>query len=226
MLDDTELLEWCDGISKHFYDGARGQFRKLACWFGPFEEFIYVDCDTVVLRDLMFSFELLQGHDFLTSHSDMPQIRKWVWRDSIFEQSLLSGRQVSFAASTGYIVSRRDNLSREQVELSVIYGVQMKEHMEPTTAEQPFLNLVIVMSGGSYSSISRCHRTLRLRDSPREQWGGFPELDNEDGVITAATDRPIFLVHWAGKWQSGIHQQSKLWRFYRYTHTPGSKGAN
>jgi hypothetical protein len=218
VFERTEILEWCDHISRQFHDVVQGHYRKLACWFGPFERFIYVDADTVVLRDLSFSLELLQGFGFLTSHSDMPQIRKWVWRDSISQQSLLSGRQIVFAANTGYIVSARTSLSREQVNLAVSYGLRMKEHMEPTTAEQPFLNVVIVTSGLEYSSIYRYRLLSNRRDVPREQWGGFPELDSVDGKITATLDVPIFLVHWAGEWRSGTHLRSKLWNFYRHAY--------
>jgi hypothetical protein len=131
---------------------------------------------------------------------------------------LLSGRQIVFAANTGYIVSARTSLSREQVNLAVSYGLQVKEHMESTTAEQPFLNVVIVTSGLEYSSIYRCRILSMRRDVPREQWGGFPELDNEDGKITAKVDVPIFLVYWAGEWRSGTHLRSKLWNFYRYAY--------
>src|SRR3989338_5484618 len=46
MWNDQALLDRCDAISRRFHDETRGEYRKIAAWEGPFEEFIYIDVDT------------------------------------------------------------------------------------------------------------------------------------------------------------------------------------
>src|ERR1700730_17769535 len=54
VFSDAIALQRCDELSKHFAGHRSGQFRKLAIWEGVFDEFIYIDVDTVVLSDIDF----------------------------------------------------------------------------------------------------------------------------------------------------------------------------
>src|SRR5271166_5181678 len=81
IYNNESVLERCDKISRKFHGHTVGQYRKFATWEGAYDQFIYVDCDTVVLRDLSFVFDLLPEYHFIFSHSDIPRIRKWVWKD-------------------------------------------------------------------------------------------------------------------------------------------------
>ena len=58
-----------------------GQYRKLAAWFGAYDEFIYVDCDVIVLSEFSLIYDFLREFDVIVSHSNIPSIRKWVWKD-------------------------------------------------------------------------------------------------------------------------------------------------
>jgi hypothetical protein len=217
IYEKQDILEWCDEISIQFHGRLMGQYRKLACWHTDFEQFVYVDVDTVILHDLAFSFDLLPGFGFLTSHSDLPDIRKWVWRSSINQQSVLSGKQVSFAANTGFIVSERNALTKERVDALLPGALQIRVHMELLTAEQPFLNYLIVTSGLRYSSFLTMARISQRRDIPQERWGGYKEPESSEGIVTEPTTYPLLLIHWAGEWRSGTHLSSKLWQFYRWS---------
>ena len=112
---DVAALQWCDEISRLFHGRAVGHYRKLAMWGGSFDRFVYIDSDTVVLNNTDFALRYLERFDFLASHSDMPQIRRWVWKDSICATRALTERQISYAANTGFLASRRECLSRAQI---------------------------------------------------------------------------------------------------------------
>src|SRR6185369_9998739 len=65
---DAAVLRDCDAISRAFHDGATsGHYRKLAMWTGDFDEFVYVDSDTIVLERFDFVFDYLERYDFVTS---------------------------------------------------------------------------------------------------------------------------------------------------------------
>src|SRR5262250_2265729 len=52
---DSSVLRECDEISLRFHNSTMGHYRKLACWKGEFEQFIYIDVDTVVLANVSFA---------------------------------------------------------------------------------------------------------------------------------------------------------------------------
>jgi hypothetical protein len=214
IFNNAEVLKWCDELSVNFHGHVHGQYRKLACWHTDFDSFVYVDVDTIILSELSFCFHLLAGFDFLTSHSDLPQIRRWVWRDSIREQSKLCGRQISFSANTGYIVSKAGLLSRSQVLYALPEALSISDHMELSTIEQPFLNFLIVTSSAHYSSLRTLARIYQRTDIPQEHWGGHEEPESCGGVVTEMKPFPVLLIHWAGVWRHGVHLRSKLWQFY------------
>ena len=115
IFNDEKVINACDDISSLFPSSISGGFRKLAMWEGPFDEFIYIDVDTVVLSNLDFVFNILLAFDFITSHSSIPVIRKWVWKDSIYTASILNEEQINYAANTGFIISHKKALSIDSI---------------------------------------------------------------------------------------------------------------
>jgi hypothetical protein len=225
VFEDHQLLSACDRISKHFHGQTSGQYRKFAIWEGPFQEFLYIDIDTIVLANIDFAFELLHNYDVLTSHSNIERIRKWVWKDSIFIDEKLTREQISYAANTGFIVSRREALRLSDIITERLSdALALLPHMELLCAEQPFMNYVIVTSLKRYSSLFDIARREKRIDIPLERWAGAWFGDVRDGkVIRPPTHPPFLLVHWAGEWHRGCHQLNSLWQFYRHmtsTSTP------
>ena len=159
IWSDVATLQWCDEISRSFHGCTVGQYRKLAIWEGPFDQFVYIDSDTVVLHSIDFALRYLDQFDFLTSHSDMPQIRSWVWKDSVYATGALTNKQISYAANTGFLASRRKCLSREQIQAQLPGAQALAQHMELLCCEQPLLNYLIVTSGLRYASLSTIARS-------------------------------------------------------------------
>ena len=54
-----------DLLDKHAraISASEPAYRKFACWFGPLEEFIYLDTDIVVFQDQKDVFDLLAEYD-------------------------------------------------------------------------------------------------------------------------------------------------------------------
>jgi hypothetical protein len=200
ILDDEDTFHWCDNISVVFHDHIKGHYRKLAAWTGPFDEFIYIDVDTVVLANLDFCFAFLTDHDFVSSHSNIEDIRKWVWKDTIFQSGFLNDDQINFAANTGFLISKKAALDRPAVTAAVKKAVKLSSHMELLCAEQPLLNYLIVSSGGPYTSLHVLNDQRRL-DIPLEMWAGTPGGVVEEGNIRFENRPEPLFVHWAGEWR-------------------------
>lgn len=216
---DPDTLSWCDTTSRQFHDCTVGQYRKLAMWGGPFDEFVYIDTDTVVLTNIDFVFTHLESFDFITSHSDLPNIRTWVWKDSVYATDALTERQISYAANTGFVVSRKECLPRTWVEGQLPAALALAEHMELLCCEQPLLNYLIVTAGRPYSSLLSIAKSTGAWEIPLERWAGDPSFVVKGGrVIRPRT--PDLLMHWAGEWMRArdTNQQIpyfELWDFYR-----------
>ncbi len=221
IFDNPALLAECDRISIAFHGRRLGAYRKLAAWEGEFDEFAYIDTDTVLLDSIDFVFEHLAHTDIFTSHSNIPAIRKWVWKDSIDERGALTDEQTAFAANTGFFVSRKTLLNMEYIQTQVEPALRIRDDMELHCMEQPFLNYLIVTSGYRYGSL----RTFGLAGAnPRlkhEWWAGSSGGMVQGGNFKVESGRPIFLVHWAGVWQADQGSLTNipyknLWEHYRY----------
>ena len=240
-----EICKVCDEISKEFHGYILGAYRKLAIWEGDFEEFVYIDVDTVVLENIGFVFEFLSEYEFLTSHSNISSIIKFVWQESIYRSGRLTKEQIEYAASTGFIASKKHVLRLDTIKANLADALQLASHMTLYCMEQPFLNFLIVTSGQRYSSL----RYLYYRTTPQEirleHWAGGKGGRVTNGRIVFTDNRPpTMLVHWAGKWQPTRSDRlvstllrrlrikksnilptirffmpyKKLWRHYRFLH--------
>lgn len=224
VYEGRETLLACDEIGFPFHGERVGQYRKLAIWSGPFEEFIYIDCDTVVLEPVDFVFALLAEYDVVTSHSNKPDDRRWVWRHSAYQAGVLDRQQIGFAANTGFIASKAGLFDVHKVLAHVDEPLAFAEHMELGCYEQAFLNYLIVTSGLAYTSLLTIRKRTGRRDIPLEYWAGRPIGDVSDGrVVSPAGDAPVLLVHWAGEWErarlsGGVVPHRDLWQYYRSLH--------
>lgn len=221
VWEDADLLRQCDQISRLFHDGrSQGQYRKLAMWSGPFDRFIYIDCDTIVQDSIDFTYDYLDTYAFVTSHSDMPEIRQFVWRDSIYRTGALTDEQIGYATNTGFVCSRRGLIDPRRVLRDVAEPLALAPHMELMCMEQPLLNYLIVTSDRPYSSLHAIARATRDDDIPQEQWAGHDIGRVHDGRLIPSGVSRILLVHWAGQWQEA-HQTGHrvpyhgLWQHYR-----------
>lgn len=202
-FSDQEFLNYCDDISLLFHSRTSGNYRKLSCWQGEFEEFVYVDIDTLVLKSLDFTFRRFQHYDFVTAYGNMPSIVKWVWKDSIYESGMLSEEQINYGANMGFFFSRKSALCRYDVDTRLMEAKSLKPHMELSCMDQPFLNFMMVSSGKMYTSLYSLLDNPLYPENYIEFWAGNNKKDLLTGFRTKldAKQREIFLIHWAGCWQ-------------------------
>lgn len=203
IFDDEVILKKCDEISLHFHETITGHYRKLACWQGPFQKFLYIDVDMIVLKDIGFVFDILDEYDFITSCSDIAEAERWVWKESVYTSGLLSPQQISYAANTGFIASQKGMISSDTLLQRVVESKSLKDHMELSCMEQPLLNYLIVTSGRRHTSLWALIDTVHYPQNYIEYWAGNGKKGLAQGLNTLHNGklREIFLVHWAGVWQ-------------------------
>lgn len=220
IFNDAELLKKCDEISVAFHGWVVGAYRKLATWEGMFESFLYIDVDTVVVDSVDFAFEHLKHGQYVASHSNLPDIRRWVWKDSIYETDILTPPQIAYSANTGFFASSRGLFPIKHCLAKMAGGLVLRDKMELLCMEQPFLNYLVVTSGYTFTSLLTLNDAGISPGIPLEFWAGTPGARVEGGKISSPWDRPVFLVHWAGIWQSCNDLDKlpyrELWEYYRH----------
>lgn len=222
IFDSKKILDYCDDVSIKFHGKQLGAYRKLAAWEGDFDEFVYIDLDTVVLDSIDFSFEYLKTYSVFTSHSNVNSLVKWVWKESIYAKNILNLEQIKYSANTGFFVSKKNLFSMELVLSKVDSALQLKDDMVLFCMEQPFLNYLIVTSGHNYSSITQMFKKNWRLKLKFEYWAGIKGAITIKGrLYVLLFFQPFFLVHWAGLWQpvnDGSRKKipyKKLWDYYR-----------
>jgi len=203
IWSDASSLEYCDHLSLNFHHNVIGQYRKLVMWTGIFDEFLYIDTDTIVLQNIDFVFRLLAEFDFLTSYSNLKAIEKWVWKESVYDNPLLTHQQIAYAANTGFIASKKGLLPLELVQNKVQEALQLKYCMELSCLEQAFLNYLIVTSGKKHTSLFTLIDSDLYTEKYLECWGG-EKIIKIRGELYKTENHALYkilFIHWAGLWQ-------------------------
>lgn len=213
-FSDPMLFARCDEISRCIHGGrVFGHYRKLAAWHGPFDEFIYIDTDTVVTSGVAYVYELLSEHAFVFSNSNIPETRKWVWKDTIYAAGALTAAQIAFAANTGFFCSSKGTLTIDDAERRLPGALAILQHLELHCIEQPFLNYLVVTSGKSFTSLWNIMVETRARNLPIEMWAGEKlRVLRTENCCTPQCN--VLLVHWAGEWQP-TEREKRLYEFLR-----------
>lgn len=225
VFSDQQMLAECDEISMAFHGRVLGAYRKLVAWEGRFSEFLYIDIDTVVTGSVDFAFQHLHHGEYIASHSNLPDIRRWVWKDTVDATSFLTPPQMAFAANTGFFASTRGLLPMKHCRAKVAGALAIKDHMELHCMEQPFLNYLVVTSGYRYTSLLALRLNGTAPDVAAEFWAGIPGARVKGGMLHDLHGKPVFLVHWAGIWQNSDSASQDfpykdLWDYYRRSDIP------
>ncbi|MFE1548236.1 hypothetical protein [Streptomyces sp. NPDC058718] len=221
VWDDAAVLRRCDEISLSFHESTKGHFRKLAAWEGEFEEFLYIDSDTAVLRDVEFVFDHLDAFGFVVATSHVPGR---AWKETVRTSGKLAPEQYAYAANTGFVASRKGALTLSGITESLPAARELTPHMK-LGYEQPFLNYLMVTSGLPYTSLRRLSETTGDRSIPGEVYAWTPGVAARGGDVVAPASPPTLLVHWTEPVKpTGPDGRSVplygLWRYYRNLPAP------
>ncbi|WP_073766424.1 hypothetical protein [Streptomyces sp. CB02923] len=224
VWQDPEPLRRCDEFSLAFHGRPQGHFRKLAAWEGAYEEFVYIDSDTAVLRNIDFVFTHLDDFGFVVATSHVPGR---AWKDSIGQAGKLTPEQFEYAANTGFVASRKGALTLSRIADSLPAARELAPHMK-LGYEQPLLNYLMVTSGLPYTSLRRLRATTGDQSIPGEVYAWTPGVVARDGEVVEPASPPTLLVHWTEPVKPTQPDKRavplyELWQHYRNLPAPQSR---
>jgi hypothetical protein len=176
---------------------------------------------------------LLRIHPILLADGPTPTNQKFVWRDSIYSCGRLSRSQIEFSANVGIFASNRSAFTMDAIETAATSGLEIVEHMDLLSSEQPFLNFLFVTSNLPYTSLRSLQGGRYFSRIPIVWWGGSNGGIVVGGQLYVVAHRgrfllgrcPIMAVHWAGQ-RTKQRIDSNLWiDLYRQNSADTGRGA-
>lgn len=188
------------------------KMRKLAAWFGPLDEFLYIDTDIIVFEDIAANLDKLSEVDFFCCdyHYLSEQLRN-VFSPLVKQQQIFTDSQLQDVFNSGFWASRKGTITEAQMSEILRECAQHREYFDFTqnVTDQPILNYIVL------KLIPRRCNLVKASESEPGSWAGSQHFQEIDCVLYDKGKRLKYL-HWAGIPIKSGSPYWKLWQHYRY----------
>jgi len=169
---------------------AAGAFRKLACFFGPYDEFIFLDSDIVLMMPLQKAFEAYarSGCDFVYFDFD---INAAYTPD--FAAKMIS-EYGTHGFNSGAFVSRKGLFQEVELESLADAAAKVRDGLTLGTVDQPYLNYIMDITRRTQAHIDSLLPELARKGYAREKY----HFDRYTLTATTPEGKKLPFVHWAG----------------------------
>jgi Mannosyltransferase putative len=211
-------LEFIDRLSKRLHRtfgekffARPNQFRKQACWFGEFDEFLYIDTDIVVFEKIIDNLNHFDHYDFLACDYQHRGGIKNVFSPEIVNVFCPSDLLDIF--NGGWWASKKGLISEQDIYETFAECAAHPEYFDfsQKTSDQPIINYMVL------KRIEQRFNLVHLDDRVPGSWAGSTHFMREGNqLIDPASDRPLQYLHWAGiRIEPGCAYWD-IWAHYRY----------
>lgn len=213
-------LGFIERLSKNLYNifgqdffARPNQFRKQACWFGEFDEFLYIDTDIVVFKKIIEDLDYFSDYDFICyDYQHKAGIRN-VFSPKIIEKNIFTTEELQDIFNGGFWASKKNLISEETIYQIFAECAANIDYFDFTnkTSDQPIINYMIL------KQIKRRFNLARQTDKNPGNWAGSPHFEQKDHIlIDPKTAKSLHYLHWAGiKIIPGCPYWD-IWKYYRY----------
>ena len=190
------------------------QFRKQACWFGPFDEFLYLDTDIVVFEKIVGNLNYLSKNDFVCCDYQYLNGNKFLFTPKIMEEKIFSEEDLQYVFNGGFWGSKKGIITEEK-----LYNIfkECASHPEFFDFSQKVSDMPII----NYLVIKLIKKKFNIvRDTEEKgagSWAGMPHFIREGNkLIDPHVNKPLRYLHWAGiKIKPGCPYYD-IWQWYRH----------
>jgi hypothetical protein len=215
IMDDPLLAE-TDRMGATYYPGDAlwpHAFRKLAAFWGPFENFAFFDSDVVILQPLREYFDKAEvTPGFVCGDLDVAQC----FVPGNLRDAMLSTGQIT-GFNTGFFMSRRNAFTFEHMQSLADEGLAIKNGF--TFGDQPFINWCVSTAGMTVTPYydllpDVCFSTWAERRPIRRVDGTWRLLDKNWQDV----GRRMPWLHWAGSGLDMRMPNIRIFLHYRLAH--------
>ncbi|MCP2729296.1 Npun_R2821/Npun_R2822 family protein [Limnofasciculus baicalensis] len=213
-------LEFIDRLSNRLYEifgkgffARPNQFRKQACWFGPFDKFIYIDTDIVVFDKIINTTDYLDEYDFICYDYQHSKGIKNVFSQKVIDDGVFSEIELKDIFNGGFWGSKQNRISEDILYKTFAECAAHPEYFDfsQKTSDQPIINYLLL------KEIPRRFNIVRRSGGAPGSWGGSKHFQMEGNkLIDPNVNQPVEYLHWAGiRIQPGCPYWD-IWKHYRY----------
>jgi hypothetical protein len=191
----------------------RNLLRKLACWFGPLDEFLFIDTDIVVFEPIIQQLDALSNYDFICCDYQHQHGIDEVFMPPILDANLFTQDELKEVFNSGFWGGRKGVLTEQDFEEIFTECAAHPEYFFQYNSDQTLLNYVILRK------VSRRFNLIRRAEGCPGNWAGskFELVENrpEKCLVDANTQQPLMFLHWAGLPIRPDGPYWDVWKFYR-----------
>lgn len=217
VWEPAELLRTCELIASAVCRGpgvpghGRGMFRRFAAFGGPFDEFLYLDADTLVIEPLAPLFDVCAGSGSQLVFTD--RAGNFAYSPGPRREELRATGAPEWNA--GIFYARAGAITLGALLAACRGGLAADRALiRPDAADQSFLNWFIATRGlrsAQLASIGRYGRCWAFVPRRVELAGHLFEHHREHPYT-----RPVPVLHWAGLVDPGPRMPHwPIWQAYR-----------
>lgn len=186
------------------------KMRKLVQWFGPLDEFLYIDTDIVVFEKIINNLQYLQEYDFLNCdyHFKGRKLND-IFSPVVLEKNIFSSQQLEDVFNSGFWASKKGLFTEDELYQVLAECALHREYFDfsQKTTDQPILNYLILKTTQKRLNL------VKLTDNEPGNWAGSPHFEEKDHILYDQ-GKHLKYVHWAGVAVEGAY--ADLWEYYRY----------
>ncbi|ERT04689.1 mannosyltransferase family protein [Lyngbya aestuarii BL J] len=220
-FEDLEFLnQLCNRLHSIFGQGFfnnPNKHRKQACWFGPFDEFLYLDTDIVVFEKIIDNLNYFNDYDFLCCDYQHKGGIENVFTTKVLEDGVFTEDECKDIFNSGLWASKKGLFSLEDLYQTFEECSSHPEYFDfsQKTTDQPIFNYLI---------LKRIPRRFNIVNRPGKapgSWGGSPHFQRQGNqLFDPKLNQTLQYIHWAGiKIEPGCPYWD-IWEDYRYLDEP------
>ena len=220
-------LEFIERLSQQLYDifgegffARPNQFRKQACWFGEYDEFLYIDTDIVVFEKIIDNLKYFADYDFLCcDYQHLGGITN-VFSDQVIAEDIFTEEELQDIFNGGLWAAKKGLITEKDLYSTFAECASYPEYFDfsQKTSDQPIINYMIL------KRIQRRFNIVRREGKAPGSWAGSKNFKRQGNIlIDKVRNQPLQYLHWAGiRIQSGCPHWD-IWQYYRYLGESGLK---
>ncbi|AFZ34770.1 hypothetical protein Sta7437_1200 [Stanieria cyanosphaera PCC 7437] len=217
VYQDLQLIE---DLSQQLYNifgqgffDKPNKLRKHACWFGEFDEFLYIDTDIVVFEKIIDNLKYLSDYDFLCCDYQHKSGIKNVFSSKIIEAQVIQPNEIQDTFNSGFWATKKGLITQSEIQNIFAECAAHPEYFDfsQKVSDQPIFNYMVL------TRIKKRFNLVRREGKAPGSWAGSPHFKIKDHVLfDPATNQSLQYLHWAGiKIQPGCPYWD-IWNYYRY----------
>ncbi|MEB3291732.1 MAG: hypothetical protein VKJ24_01090 [Synechococcales bacterium] len=221
-------LEFIDRLSQHLFEifgrnffARPNQFRKQACWFGDFDEFLYIDTDIVVFEKIIDNLNYLKDYDFLACDYQHLGGIKNVFTPKIVEDGIFTEADLRSIFNGGWWAAKKGAIQEADLYESFAECSKHREWFDfsQKTSDQPIINYMIL------KKVAKRLNLVQQEGGAPGSWAGSTHFipEGDDRLYDPTCDQPLQYLHWAGIRIEPGCPYWEIWAHYRYLNEPMPK---